>query len=164
MVRFRQMEVNKELLRAWIKTKRLAMSHEEVTELSHLIQQKLLKEINWHNLKSINCYEAIESLNEVKTDEITDYIRQNHADVQLSVQAQKKGGPDKTKYDLIIVPTLAFDSDGYRLGWGGGHYDRFLSEQPQALKVGLCFRNGFTKRLLPHERHDISLDKVITEV
>jgi 5-formyltetrahydrofolate cyclo-ligase len=158
------MEPNKLLMRAWLKTKRLAMSREEVDRLSRLIQQKLIKEINWHNLKSVSCYQAIESLNEVKTNEIIDFLKQNHASINLAVQSQK---PDDTKgvqFDLVIVPTLGYDAKGNRLGWGGGFYDKFLAGQTKALKVGLCYRSGFIKAGLPHEPHDISLDKVITDV
>ena len=158
------MNVDKELLRAWMKTKRLAMSQEEVIELSKLIQQKVIKDINWSNLKSVNCYQSIDSLNEVKTDEIIDYIKQKYPNIDLSVQAQRENEIDKRQFDLILVPALAVDSEGYRLGWGGGHYDKFLANQPNALKIGLCFRNGYSRKLLPHEPHDVALDKVITEV
>jgi 5-formyltetrahydrofolate cyclo-ligase len=68
------------------------------------------------------------------------------------------------KFDLILVPCLAFDKDNYRLGWGGGFYDRFLAAQPKALKIGLCYQNGFVKEGLTHQPHDIPLDKIITEV
>ncbi len=61
--------------------------------------------------------------------------------------------------DLIIVPGLAFDNDGGRLGYGGGYYDTFLSDYSNALKVGV----GFNKQLVdkvPLEEHDVRLDSV----
>lgn len=42
--------------------------------------------------------------------------------------------------DLVLVPLLAFDQRGYRVGYGKGYYDRFLAKcRPDAIKAGLCF-------------------------
>lgn len=42
--------------------------------------------------------------------------------------------------DVVLIPLLAFDKKGYRVGYGGGYYDRFLAQcQPETLKVGLSF-------------------------
>lgn len=65
------------------------------------------------------------------------------------------------KCDLIIVPGLAYDSQKYRLGYGGGYYDDFLGNQPQALKVGVFY--SFQKvESVPKEAHDLSLDQIVT--
>lgn len=70
--------------------------------------------------------------------------------------------PANTKYDVIIVPTLAFDAHNNRMGYGKGFYDRFLATQNQALKIGLCY--SFNKVIdIPTEIHDIPLDAIITE-
>ena len=63
--------------------------------------------------------------------------------------------------DLIIVPALAYDINGYRLGYGGGYYDRFLLSSP-AYTVGLS-RERLMKRNLPVEPHDIAVKCVVTE-
>lgn len=64
--------------------------------------------------------------------------------------------------DLVIVPGLAFDRSNYRLGRGKGYYDRFLARLNDRTQVwGL----GFDFQILdaiPHARHDIQLDRVIT--
>jgi 5-formyltetrahydrofolate cyclo-ligase len=65
------------------------------------------------------------------------------------------------KLDLVIVPALAYDSKGHRLGRGGGYYDRFLRDVP-ATRVGLG-RRKLLQSILPHEPHDIIMDWVITE-
>ena len=65
--------------------------------------------------------------------------------------------------DLILVPGLAFTRDGWRLGRGGGFYDRFLSQLPaHATKLGVCFDLQLVSAL-PTEPHDQRLDGVITE-
>ena len=63
-------------------------------------------------------------------------------------------------YDLIIVPGLAFDHNKYRLGYGGGYYDRFLASIPDVMSVGLCYPFQMMENL-PLEEHDISLDEVL---
>jgi len=62
--------------------------------------------------------------------------------------------------DLVIVPGLAFDNAGYRLGYGGGYYDTFLAEHPTAFTVGIGY--PFQKiNKVPKEAHDACLDKVL---
>ncbi len=64
--------------------------------------------------------------------------------------------------DLIIVPGVAFDRAGYRVGRGGGFYDRLLP-QYRAVRVGICF--GFQcLETVPAQEHDIRMDWVATEV
>ena len=63
--------------------------------------------------------------------------------------------------DLVIVPALAYDRAGYRLGYGGGYYDRFLSGIP-AFTVGLA-RERLIKDDLPAEAHDVAVSCVVTE-
>jgi len=65
--------------------------------------------------------------------------------------------------DLIIVPGVAFDRSGYRLGYGKGFYDRELARIPAAtLSIGLCFDFQLFP-VLPHEAHDRPVSLVITE-
>jgi len=62
--------------------------------------------------------------------------------------------------DLIIVPGLAYDPDNYRLGYGGGYYDNFLVNHPNAKKVGIFYPfQGVAQ--VPKEEHDIKLDLLI---
>jgi len=63
--------------------------------------------------------------------------------------------------DLIIVPALAYDRYGFRLGYGGGYYDRFLNGLT-AFTVGLA-RDRLIKENLPAQPHDIAVKCVITE-
>jgi 5-formyltetrahydrofolate cyclo-ligase len=66
------------------------------------------------------------------------------------------------KIDLVLVPGLGFDKRGYRLGYGGGVYDRILVKTPQAKHIGLFFSFQQVKQL-PLERHDRPLHAIVTE-
>ena len=66
------------------------------------------------------------------------------------------------KIDLVIVPGLAFDEKGYRIGYGGGYYDRFLTRCPQALSVGLAYEMQILKCISP-AAWDVPVHKIITE-
>lgn len=61
----------------------------------------------------------------------------------------------------ILVPGLAFDAHGGRLGHGRGHFDRLLA-QSGALLVGLCSENRMVAAV-PMEAHDVRMDVVVTE-
>ena len=64
---------------------------------------------------------------------------------------------DISDVDVVIVPALQMDQAGYRMGQGGGFYDRALPEMP-GWKVGLVYAGELSSTLLPHEAHDIPLD------
>ena len=64
--------------------------------------------------------------------------------------------------DAVLVPGLAFDADGFRLGYGGGYYDRFLARSARALRIGLAFEAQIVDSVLPHA-HDQPLHHIVTE-
>lgn len=63
-------------------------------------------------------------------------------------------------YDFIIVPGLAFDENNYRVGYGGGYYDGFLTQQPNAMKVGVFYPVQRVDKV-PTEPHDVALNMII---
>lgn len=63
------------------------------------------------------------------------------------------------EYTLILVPGLAFDKFGKRLGYGGGYYDRFLEQHPEAIKIGIVYPFQFIERV-PVEEHDQAVDYI----
>lgn len=87
----------------------------------------------------------------------------------LSVGAFGIREPDPTAYEKVqdfsncvcLVPALAFDESGYRLGYGKGYYDRFMKKFI-IISVGLCY-NEFLKDTLPVENHDEAVDCIATE-
>ena len=67
----------------------------------------------------------------------------------------------KTNIDIVIVPALACDEDGYRLGYGGGFYDRFLKDF-DGVKISCVPRKLVLDTICPEE-HDIKMDIIITD-
>jgi 5-formyltetrahydrofolate cyclo-ligase len=62
---------------------------------------------------------------------------------------------------LCVVPALAFDKQGFRLGYGKGYYDRFLKNF-QGVSIGLC-KDDFLADSLPTDKNDIPVDILITD-
>lgn len=69
---------------------------------------------------------------------------------------------DYAAIDLIIVPGVAFDRNGNRLGRGKGYYDRLLPRIPSAHKIGICFPFQIVEEI-PTEPFDIRMDEIITQ-
>lgn len=70
---------------------------------------------------------------------------------------------DPEVLDLVLVPGLVFDKFGYRIGYGGGYYDKFLSQANlRAQTIGLCYFIQIVDKL-PVEEYDIPVDYILTE-
>ncbi len=82
--------------------------------------------------------------------------------------------PKKTQISIfpqiLVVPLLSFDREFYRLGYGGGYYDKsiidlkkhFKKEKKFFITIGLAYSNQEEKKI-PREKHDMKLDYIITE-
>lgn len=69
---------------------------------------------------------------------------------------------DLKKVCLVLVPGLGFDSNKHRIGYGKGHYDRFLSSMhDEAITIGIGFREQYFPGSLPVEETDASLTAVL---
>jgi 5-formyltetrahydrofolate cyclo-ligase len=69
-----------------------------------------------------------------------------------------------TEVAAFVVPGLAFDRAGGRIGWGRGHYDAtFAAASPSALRVGLAYECQLVEHVAP-EPHDVALHFLVTEV
>ena len=65
--------------------------------------------------------------------------------------------------DLIIVPGVAFDKDGHRIGYGMGFYDKFLSSLKKRIPVvGLAYELQMVDDIPVHDK-DVTMDKIVTE-
>jgi 5-formyltetrahydrofolate cyclo-ligase len=157
--------MTKDELRAKYRALRLEMDSRDVEKNSQAICRRLFKELDWQIIGRVCSYRPKAELKEVNIIPLIDKVKRKYPDIQISfIGASPKAKIPNTKFDLILVPALAYDEQNYRLGRGGGWYDKFLAIQPQALKLGVCFENGFMRGGLPREPHDIPLDKIITEV
>ena len=68
---------------------------------------------------------------------------------------------DYEKIDVVVVPGMAFDKEGHRLGRGKGYYDRFLAKIRNTYKIGLCFPWQLVDNV-PTDEHDILMDEIMT--
>jgi 5-formyltetrahydrofolate cyclo-ligase len=65
--------------------------------------------------------------------------------------------------DLLLIPLVGFDAAGYRLGYGGGYYDRTLAPlDPQPYKLGVAYAESEIPTIEP-QPHDIRMDLIVTE-
>lgn len=184
--------LSKSELRLRLKSERQQLSSTQVEDYSQRIIANCLRIINWERVRSLHTYLPIESRNEVNTWTLLEHAL-GHQALKLLVAVPVMKGQhmqafrvqqstawhkntleipepvdgmllqDDQQFDIIIVPMLGFGSSGHRLGSGGGHYDRFLQVQPQALKIGLSYELGRLESGFAHESHDIPLDFVVTE-
>ncbi|CAN1211426.1 5-formyltetrahydrofolate cyclo-ligase [Tumidithrix helvetica PCC 7403] len=69
---------------------------------------------------------------------------------------------EEESVDLILMPAVACDRTGYRLGYGGGFYDRWLPQQ-RGYKVGIIF-SDYLLAQLPHEAWDVPMQAICTEL
>lgn len=170
---------------------RMRLSSQEVDTKSNAIAKVLLEEIDFSNYKLLHTFLPIKEKREVNTLLIIQRILESFSKTQIATFSDNKtlesvifnrntsfredrlGIPVPTNYgrkvetkqiDVILIPCLAFDKKGNRIGYGKGYYDEFLSGlRPDCLKVGLCFEQGLVEEGIDSKPHDISLDSVITE-
>lgn len=70
---------------------------------------------------------------------------------------------DPSVVDVVVLPGVAFDLDGGRLGHGGGHYDRLLALLPDdTVRIGLCFSCQVVP-VVPRDHHDQLVDIVVSD-
>lgn len=167
--------MDKTAIRRELKNQRQKLSDKQTMELSQRIINNCWQIIDWRRIFSVHSYLPIAKNNEIDTLPLLKAARQMNPELKIATsdlsgqtcwlnsdfQASKKV-PENFQYSLIIVPLLAFDKSGYRLGYGGGFYDKFLASQPQALTIGLSYEMGHLKKL-PTEPHDVPLKNVVTQ-
>ena len=82
----------------------------------------------------------------------------------LAQPVEKINIVDPKLLDLVLVPGLIFGENFYRIGYGGGYYDKFLSQEGvTAKKNGICFDFQLVE-YVDFEPHDVSLDEIITDM
>lgn len=80
----------------------------------------------------------------------------------LSVKEENLNIIKPEKLDLIIVPGLIFGENFYRIGYGGGYYDKYLSNNINGKSIGICFDFQLVEKV-DYKNHDVPVDKIITD-
>lgn len=182
---------SKEKIRRIIYKKRCSLSSKEIEKKSRIIVESLKNTLEFANSKNVMFYVATRS--EVQTEEIIKKsllmcknvsvpIILNGSnnlnpsiliDFDKELKKRKKGilEPEEKyirvfspeKLDLIILPGIAFDYKGNRIGRGMGYYDRFLKKINSSAKtIALAFEIQIVNNI-PINKNDISVHKIITE-
>lgn len=74
---------------------------------------------------------------------------------------EPKSGDEVTDVDLTITPGLAFDKSGFRLGYGGGYYDKFFAKV-DTVRMGIGYSDQYVESIV-HEDYDKALEYLLTE-
>ena len=92
-----------------------------------------------------------------------EYKSEKTWDVVLLVSRSLKRAFAVDKIDVVIVPALVFDANGYRLGYGKGYYDRFLPDlNKQCFKCGVCYEFQVVNNIYPHPG-DVPVHWIVTD-
>ncbi|MFH0796190.1 MAG: 5-formyltetrahydrofolate cyclo-ligase [Candidatus Omnitrophota bacterium] len=177
-------------IRQTIRAKREALSPEEVNSRSERIKKCFLRDPDFQEAQTIVLYVSFR--NEVDTlplikealvlrkkvclprtnvrdRSLTFYHIQNLDDLtpgHFGILEPKKNCPvlPPPEIELVVMPGIAFDEGGGRIGFGGGYYDRFLRQVPaQIKKIALAYEFQVIKDRIPILAKDAKVDKIITE-
>ncbi|MCB9227991.1 MAG: 5-formyltetrahydrofolate cyclo-ligase [Deltaproteobacteria bacterium] len=87
---------------------------------------------------------------------------QNHFGIYEPV-TKGKNPETPSDQDLILLPALAVDHSGYRLGYGGGYYDRFLARRMTAIRMAVIWQEFLIASSLPRDPWDIPADWIVSD-
>ena len=171
--------------------KRRSIPAVNVLYLNEHIAWKFFENVDLTHVKSFHTYIRIEKFSEVDTSMIYDPLRRSFPkvktfaprvdvatgkvdDVAFDTETELYMNEwgilepvtgeivDASEIDLALVPLVAFDRVGHRVGYGKGFYDRFLVRcRPDCLKVGLSFFPP-VERIDDIDEHDVRLDLCVT--
>lgn len=170
---------SKHTLRLQMRACRAALSPQENAAFSALIAARLREVTSQTDAPAVAVYLATSE--EANLDEFINWLLANGQDVYAPhtsgfalLKSLKLVNMGKFKVrepqgalvqvphtTIFLVPGLAFDRFGGRLGFGGGWYDRALARFPQALKIGIAFDCQIVDEV-PREPHDVKMDLVIS--
>jgi len=162
--------MNKEFLRKKFLKQRKFLSTGEVKERSNNIIQKFIKNFDITN-KIVHIYtNPIDG--EVDTNLLLPHLKNNCKDVlssktyfkerKLSHYSLLSSEEYNGEMDVIIVPGIVFDKFGFRVGYGYGFYDRFLSLHGEAIIISFAYDFQIIDKI-EFEKHDIPVQSIYTE-
>lgn len=180
----------KKELRKRYKQLRKELSAEKVFQESKKIHDWLFSRIMMHRFVEIHIFLPIQKENEIDTFLIINTLRKDFAPTIYISKVEEMGNLShyafladtqliankwgilepldtsmpipETTFDLVFIPLLCFDKSGYRVGYGGGYYDRFLAKcSPNCLKIGLSLFDPVEK-IEDVNEFDIRMDYCVT--
>ena len=175
--------MDKKQLRSIIREKKRAMTPEEIREKSRILMEKLLKTELYQKAQTIYGYlsynqevqtlpilaKALEEGKRVAVPKVYGEEMRFLYLEDLSLVAPGFGGIPEPIADspvaedphaLVLMPGLAFDPEGHRIGYGGGFYDKFLAAEPSHPTLALCYDFQVLSSL-ETDPHDIPVDQVL---
>lgn len=180
--------ITKKQLRQEMRLKRSTLTESSRIKSSHKIISRLIENPIYQNSKTIMAYSSMPE--EIQLKELFDDAFANDKSLSipliiskgtmrpvflptvedlvegdfgiLTVRKDKRQFVEFDEIDCIIVPGVAFDRNGNRLGLGGGYYDRFLNQVERAKRIALAFDFQIVDEV-PNEPHDEKVDLIITE-
>lgn len=156
------METKREL-RQRLRARRAELPPDEVAVASFVMQDRLRRAVDWPSLHSMHVYRSVAEWGELDTSELVAWIGTEWPEIEVVQPTLRKDQPfPEQAFDLIVVPALGFDRDNNRLGLGGGWYDRFVAQQPQARKIGAAYTWALVEDGIPVDPWDMKLDAVVT--
>ena len=181
----RNMEVIKEQIRRHFKTRRRTLSCEHVRINSDKICENFLDSDIYKNCQNILAYSTIQ--NEVDLSQIINqalldnknlflprvegdsmnFFRINNTDkLQIGsyniLEPQNGTVYQDSTNSIMLVPGIAFSTQGARIGFGKGFYDKYLSQHNSIFKIGIAYDWQITKSWVTNE-FDINMNMIITE-
>lgn len=138
------------------------LSDKKYKSLSQVVYENLTlllhEQFSEHPLRLVLSYKALPRWREVDVSPLEQEFKRAEFEYAPALAGAPLPGHH---YDLILVPVFGFNHQNYRLGHGGGWYDRLLSHQPEAIFVGVGLSMGLTK--FAAEPHDVPLHYLVTE-
>lgn len=175
--------MNKQELRKAIRARKRAMTWEEIQTRSAALCRKFLQTEEYRRARTL--YGYLPYNQEVRTEAILEQAMADGKKVAVpkvygdemkfiyledltQVEKGYSGIPEpiadhpvaEDESALVLMPGLAFDPQGHRIGYGGGFYDKFLSREPNHPTVALCYEFQVVEKL-ETEEFDIPVDTVI---
>ena len=168
--------MDKSELRKWARGKRKEL---DMVKVSTILAEKLAQTEEYKNAKNVMIYYPLEkevNLLSLLKDETKNFYLPRIKGESLECCKYSSGDElcescfhtleptcqacSKQKIDLVIVPALAVDKNNYRLGYGGGFYDRFLKDF-KGIKI-VCIPSELILDTVCPEKHDVKIDLIIS--
>lgn len=175
--------MDKKALRKWIREQKRAMTPEMIENASQALARQFFATPYYKNAKTVYGYlpynqevrtvpileQALRDGKQVAVPKVYgDTMRFIYLDDLTQVSPSEMGIPEPIadapvaadETALVLMPGLAFDQNGNRMGYGGGFYDKFLAEESSHPTVALCYEFQMVDSI-PTEDYDIPVDLIL---